>query len=162
VGDATTLEVELRRIEGGERPHGPVMAWELRDAVLSGSYIYKRSLKHRVDARNEGWFKLAPTERIPEGVLSCSYFGGLYFGHAIRDDMPLTLLAESMGTPGGPARPCAPGDVHAHGTASRAYDARFDRLLLSTITIKRDRIQRTREIRSGIGRSARWGMPVCS
>jgi hypothetical protein len=131
------------------------MAWELSDAVISGSHIYKRRLKYRIDARDEDWFSLGPTGRVSEGVLSCTYYGGLYFGHAIRDDMALNLLAESLGTP---VRSSAP--LHTHQEAylrmaqlrSEPHDrSRFNRLLVvDDAHQSRSRIRRTRELRSRI------------
>ena len=97
LGIATTMQKELERIRGGEQLHGALTAWELRDAILSGSHVYKHSLKHRVDARKESWLKWGPGDRISSGVMSCSYYGSLFFGHAIKDDIPLTLLAQQTG-----------------------------------------------------------------
>ena len=155
LGDSTTMQRERERIDGGECIHGQITAWELRDAVLSRSHIYKGLLKHRVDARSEGWFNIASARPVPEGVLSCTFYGGVYFGHSIKDDMPLTLLAESLGNP---VRSSAP--LHGHQEAylrmarlhSTPYDsARFGRLwIIDDNHQSKSRIQRTREIRSRI------------
>ena len=155
LGDSTTLQRERERVEGGECVHGQITAWELRDAVLSRSHIYKGLLKHRVDARREGWFNFASAKPVSDGVLACTFYGGVYFGHSIKDDMPLTLLAESLGNP---VRSSA--SLHAHQAAylrmarlhSTPHDsARFDRLLVIDDNHQsKSRVQRTREIRSRI------------
>jgi hypothetical protein len=153
LAQSTTMKRELQRIEGGRDTHGASMAWELTDAVISGSHIYKRRLKYRIDARDEDWFGLGSTRKVSEGVLSCTYYGGLYFGHAIRDDMPLNLLAETIGIP---VRSSAP--LHAHQEAylrmarlhADPHDrAQFDRLLvIDDAHQSQSRIRRTRELRS--------------
>lgn len=155
VGIRTTKDAELQRIMGGQQQHGTVTAWELRDATLSGAFIYQRALKHRVDGRPEQFLKSAPTIRIDEGVVSCTYFGGRYFGHSIRDDMPMTLLASSLGTP---VRTSATLFEHQRAYLRMAdlHATPFDSTIFSRLTVIDDhhqsvhRIQRTRQIRSRV------------
>ena len=146
------MQKELERIRGGEQLHGALMAWELRDAILSGSHVYKHSLKHRVDLRTESWLKRGPGDRIPSGVMSCSYFGSLFFGHAIKDDIPLTLLAEQTGQA---IRSSAQLFAHqdAYLRMVRIESRPYDSVLVDRLTIFDDhnqsasRIQRTQEVR---------------
>jgi capsular polysaccharide biosynthesis protein len=155
VGIGTSRDRELQRVRGGEQLHGAVTAWELHDAILSGAFIYKRAVKHRVDGRAEQFLKPAPQIRLDEGVMSCTFYGGKYFGHSIRDDMPLTLLAASLGTP---VRSSATLFEHqrdylqmANLQATPHDSAYFDRLtVIDDHHQSRHRIERTREIRSRI------------
>ncbi len=147
------MQKELERIRGGEQLHGALTAWELRDAILSGSHVYKHSLKHRVDVRKESWLKWGPGDRIASGVMSCSYFGSLFFGHAIKDDIPLTLLAQQTGQA---IRSSAQLFAHqdAYLRMVRLESRPYDSVLVDRLTIFDDhnqsasRIQRTREVRS--------------
>lgn len=155
VGLATTIEAQRRRVMGGEREHGTVTTWELRNATLSGGYIYKRDLKHRVDGRAQQWLKRAPTVHATEGVVCCTYFGGVFFGHSIRDDMPMTLLAGSLGTP---VRTSARLFDHQReylriaGLEATPHDNTvFDRLIvIDDHHQSLHRIERTRELRSRV------------
>jgi Glycosyltransferase 61 len=155
VGISTSLEQQRRLIKGGKREHGTVTVWELRDATLSGACVYKQALKHCVDGRSEQLLKPAPRTRITEGVMGCTLFGGRYFGHSIRDDMPLTLLAGSLGTP---VRTSATLFEHQRAYLRMAdlYATPFDSVVFDRLTIVDDhhqsllRIERTREIRSRI------------
>jgi capsular polysaccharide biosynthesis protein len=87
--------------------------------------------------------------------MSCTFCGGLYFGHSIRDDIPLNLLAESLGTP---VRSSAPLFAHQHEYQQLAnlYAQPYDRATFDQLTIVDDhnqspsRISRMREIRSRI------------
>jgi capsular polysaccharide biosynthesis protein len=153
LGIATTFQKEFERIKGGEQVHGPVSAWELHNAVLCGSHVYLGNLKHRVDTRAEAWLKAGPQERIPDGVMSCSYYGSLFFGHAVKDDIPLTLLAESVGNP---IRSSAPLFAHqeAYMRMVRLHSQPHDSILVDRLTIFDDHNQsesralRMREVRS--------------
>jgi Glycosyltransferase 61 len=155
VCEDSSRQREWGRIRGGDRLHGPVVAWELRNATISRSFAYKGPLKHRIDNRREAYFALVPEGRVAEGVMSCTFCGGLYFGHSIRDDLPLTLLAESLGTP---VRSSAPLFAHQHEylQLTNLYAQPYDGATFDQLTIVDDhhqslsRISRMREIRSRI------------
>jgi capsular polysaccharide biosynthesis protein len=154
-GPFTTLEEQMHLIAGGTRTHGPVIAYELHDATLAGSRVYCGALKHFADGRPEQLLRPYQAEHLSEGVLACSYFGNRYFGHSIRDDLPLLLLAESLGTP---IRTSAPLFAHQSqllemlGMGARPFESvRFDRLtLLDDHHMSDHRVQRYRELRRRI------------
>ena len=103
----TTPEVERRRMQGGPFDRPAVTGYEYKDAILyQGSIIAagaeKRILPYEHNAPRS---KEHPVETIDEGALAGSYLGLMYFGHWLKDDAPLSLLAEEYGTPFSPSPP---------------------------------------------------------
>lgn len=95
----TTWEVERQRIAGGRVERKAVVGYELSNAALVyGSILCKRSEK-RVIPHDRGPrpSKLSPVVDAKRGALSASYLGLLYFGHWLRDDSALELLASEYG-----------------------------------------------------------------
>lgn len=99
VGLDTTRDNELRRIKGGATEHAPTLAHEVRRAHLLDGSLYKGPWR----------WPLAPG-RVPlywrgdcvfEGsaALACTYYGGIFFGHWMRDDLSLALAAEGIDKP---------------------------------------------------------------
>lgn len=155
VGIATTKEYELDLIRGRSGRHGPVIAYELQDATIAGSCVYSGALKHRVDTRHQPLLRHYDVVDMPEGVLACTLFGSKYFGHSIRDDLPLLLLAESLGTP---VRTDAELFPHQRQTlellgmgAHPCHAARFRSLLvIDDMHMSEHRIRRMRALRERV------------
>lgn len=103
----TTPEVERRRLLGGAFDRPAVTAYEYRDAILYKGSVFaagaeKRILpfEHQAPPSTDH-----PVERFDEGALAGSYLGLMYFGHWLKDDAPLSLLAMEYGTPFSPSPP---------------------------------------------------------
>jgi hypothetical protein len=102
VMDDTTLDQEMRRIQGGEKLHGATVAYELSDVELSEGFLFKAGWKERLlttPPRARGG-----KESIAHGTLSGSFYGSLYFGHWMTDDLTLNAAAEIIGEPVIPER----------------------------------------------------------
>lgn len=98
----TTAEIEMHRIRGGEIVHDAAICWEIKDAYISGSTIYKKNYKkvHPQLAHSESAKStLAEYENDSPLALASSFQGIKYFGHWLRDDVVTYLLAEQYGLP---------------------------------------------------------------
>ncbi len=81
-------------------------AFLLRDAILFRQHVYCGL--HRGDLYSTlDWRALwhAETAEIDQGVLASSYAGARWFGHLLHDELPLQVLAESIGSPVAHSRP---------------------------------------------------------
>ena len=98
----TTLEQEMKRIQGGERLHSATIAYELSNVEWHDGFLFKAGWKDRLlTAPPE---EKAAREHIVHGTLSGTYFGSLYFGHWMTDDLSLNAAAENTGDPVIPQR----------------------------------------------------------
>lgn len=103
----TTEEIERRRLEGGPFERPPVRAWRLVDAVLYRGCIFagraeKRILPFEYQPAASSQFPLA---EFDEAALAGSYLGLQFFGHWLKDDAPLSLMASEFGAPISPTPP---------------------------------------------------------
>ena len=97
----TTPEIERRRTLGDRFDRPPVTAYRLRDvALLRTSLIGRRGRKPLTDDVETVRLKdLAGASRLREASLASSYLGLTYFGHWLKDDGPLNLLAARFAPP---------------------------------------------------------------
>lgn len=152
VGLDTTRDIELRRIRGGTTEHAPTLAHEIRQAHLLDGSLYKGPWR----------WPLAPG-RVPlywrgdcvferSAALACTYYGGIYFGHWMRDDLSLALAAEGIDQPITLQRASfrhEPGYRELLGIHTAAREAcAFDRIVVmedySQNTLKRKRYDELR------------------
>jgi hypothetical protein len=106
VGMGTTMDIEMARIEASVSKHQGTYACELRDVVLMDGALYKPRFKWGISYRDKLVGHAGLIESIDDaGVLAHSWLGSRYFGHWIRDDIPLATLATSLGKPVGIERP---------------------------------------------------------
>ncbi len=118
----TTTEIEAKRVYGGlfERP--PIMAYRYTNAFLYKGVVVARGAERRVLPYG---VPPPPSHQFPvvsirEGALAGSYLGLQYFGHWLKDDAPLSLLAEQYGQPVSPSPPTwhaahfAESHIHAY------------------------------------------------
>ncbi len=97
----TTEDVERRRTYGGEITYPAVMAYEYHDAILYNGSVFAAGAEQRIRPDNvlPPEPKNHPVIDIGDGALATSFLGLKYFGHWMKDDAPLSLLAEEYGTP---------------------------------------------------------------
>jgi len=115
VGMGTTMDIEMARIEASVSKHQGTYACELRDVVLMDGALYKPRFKWGISYRDKLVGHAGLIESIDDaGVLAHSWLGSRYFGHWIRDDMPLAMLATTLGKPVGIERPLT---AQQHGYA---------------------------------------------
>ncbi|NBW48538.1 MAG: glycosyltransferase family 61 protein [Betaproteobacteria bacterium] len=109
VGMGTTLEFELQRIQAGVSPHKGTYAYELHDVTLMDGALYKFRFKHGISYRKQLTSHTGQVEVVEDGgTLAQSWLGSRYFGHWVRDDIPLAWLAKQIGNPTGIHRPLTP------------------------------------------------------
>lgn len=99
VAIGTTMEFEIARILGGYREHRATTAYRIRSATLVDGYSYQGAMKYSVVAHPEPLWIQPEFEKIDQASLACSWCGNRYFGHWIRDDLPLSLAAEKLAQP---------------------------------------------------------------
>ncbi len=156
LGPFTTMADQRGIIAGGEVTHLPVRMHEVRRATLLDGSLYLT--RHRSALReNTARFSRQQwnIQRRSEGALCSTYFGGLYFGHWMTDDLPLTLLAGEHGTAVAvPLGPSVHRDEYQRrsGAKSQAIEAaEFDRLLVFEDRAQtRSKIGRYLQIRQGL------------
>lgn len=98
MGD-TTMEHELRRIHGGKVRHGATRVHTVTRAHLIGGNLYAGAWKEPLLETAQRFPRRAEVWSAKSGALACSLYGSIYFGHWLRDDLPLTLAAESLDIP---------------------------------------------------------------
>lgn len=98
------MEIELRRIHGGQVQHGATVVHAIDRAHLIRGSLYAGTWKHRLleKGRRVGQQEDIWTART--GALACSLYGNIYFGHWLRDDLTLRLAAECLDHPVSVAR----------------------------------------------------------
>lgn len=121
----TRPDIEKRRVFGGEFARPPVVAYRFRNAVLYQGAIFCRGRMRRILPYGIAPppSKDFPVLEIGESGLAGTYLGLRYFGHWIRDDATLSLLAGEYGGAVSPAPPARHAGVHKEDHI-RAY-ARF-------------------------------------
>lgn len=139
VGMGTTLDFELQRIQAGVSPHKGTYAYELRDVTLMDGALYKFRFKHGISYRNQLASHTGPVEVVADGgTLAQSWLGSRYFGHWVRDDIPLAWLAKQIGNPTGIHRPLTPQQM----AYAEIFEVQFNTLPqvahLSKITVLSD------------------------
>lgn len=107
----STHEIEARRVSGGSFERPPVRAFRLRNAVLSGGVVYAGRAAKAIWPEDVQRPSTADhdVDHVAEGALAGSFLGIRYFGHWLKDDAPLSLLAEQYGEPVSPT----PVSLHA-------------------------------------------------
>ncbi len=96
----TSWDVERIRVSGGKVMREAVVAYQLSNAALVYGSILCGAGERRVVPYERGLpADLSPVADFREGALSGSYLGLLYFGHWLRDDSSLELLAAEFSAP---------------------------------------------------------------
>lgn len=97
----TSLQHELKRVQGYPVDHPPTTAYLIQDARLIGSFIYKDSMKHVLAPRRENLLPKVKVEieELERVALASTYCGNVFFGHFIRDDLTLTIAVQDLAKP---------------------------------------------------------------
>ncbi|MDB9529192.1 glycosyltransferase family 61 protein [Oscillatoria sp. CS-180] len=98
-GVFTSFEKENERINGEWKEFRPTMAYRLRNVCLANGFLYKGAMKATLSPEKEKLIISADYEEIDQAFLTSTYCSNLYFGHFVYDELPATMLAESLGTP---------------------------------------------------------------
>ncbi len=96
VEEHTSLEVEMRKIRGGPVEHAATTAYELRDAELIHGTVTKGAFTLKLTPQRRRLLSPAPPRTKQPCALGSTYFGSIYFGHWLTDDLTLHLAAESL------------------------------------------------------------------
>ena len=133
MGD-TNIAYEMSRIRGGRSEHGATVAYELRDVHLIDGALYKGAMMKQLVRRPRRYMaRDVPVTTGPVALVG-TFYGSVYFGHWITDDLTLQLAAESLAPPFIADRPSyghEPGYCKLLGIDQhRLSDARFDRLIM--------------------------------
>jgi len=100
----SSREIEWRRIRGGLLEYRPTVAYQLRNAILSGGHVILPQFVRPVTT--EPWPLLgryAETE-IDPALLTATFNGSRYFGHWMMDELTRILAAPRIGQPVAPPR----------------------------------------------------------
>lgn len=96
----TTFEHELRRIKGGKVEHAATVVHTVGKARLYRGCLYAGAWnKQLLDRAARGSFRTIEPSAEKTGVLACTLYGSMYFGHWIRDDLTLAIAAETLDRP---------------------------------------------------------------
>jgi hypothetical protein len=95
-GSYSTLAGQLDIIRGGPVNHMPVIAHELRNAALVDGNLFAGAHRALLNPGSPALsWRMLEAEDLPESTLGSTFFGNLYFGHWLTEDLPLTLLASA-------------------------------------------------------------------
>ena len=97
--NGTTIENEIRIVRARRGRHGPTIAHELRDAVLSHGHVFSRKGWARLGASPVPVVARGPMEEFDSAALGSTDFGARYFGHWIVDDLPLLMAVRELAPP---------------------------------------------------------------
>jgi hypothetical protein len=91
-----THELEDAKIFGRPWTHAPTVEYQFSDVTLNNGYLYKRQAKLKLVPHREKLFRGAADKRVmlEKGFLACSFSGNCYFGPFLREDVPMSLLAD--------------------------------------------------------------------
>lgn len=131
----THRALEDRRVFGGRVERAATVAHALRDSTLLRGHLYAGAWHLPLSPRAQ---RLLPTSGVPHlddtCVLTSTFVSNRDFGHFIVDEMPLDLLAQTMGRPVRTDDPQSPHRMayrRLGGIVAEPWAAvRFDRLLV--------------------------------
>ncbi len=93
------LARQLQDFHSTTRHHLPTTAFLLEDVDAVQGYLYCRRWKQALMPAPVPIWARRPELQIAHGSLACTWYGNIYFGHWICDDVPLHLAAEQTGEP---------------------------------------------------------------
>jgi len=129
----TTIDQELKRIRGGRTDHGATTMHLLKDVDLACGRLYCDGMALKFADRPRKLLLKGEARHFRRAALACTYYGSVYFGHWMRDDLSLHLAAESIDVPVVSKRPTyhhEPGYCALLEIQQTALDwARFDELI---------------------------------
>jgi len=93
----TSFEFECKRVLGGNRDHGGTTAYNLSDVRLINGNLYKGEMRYAVSPEPETYWIGDRIEHLSHAQLASTYFGSRFFGHWMREEVPLMMLAGHFG-----------------------------------------------------------------
>ncbi len=100
VGAFSTLADQLKAIRGGPVTHRAIRAFRLKNAALLEGNLYAPGLRLPLQMRCPRFSRrMFSADALPSAALASTYFGSLFFGHWLSDDLPLALLAATFAPP---------------------------------------------------------------
>jgi hypothetical protein len=155
VGPDTSRENELRRIKGGRTEHAPTLAHEIRRAHLLRGNLYAGPWRWPLLRGRTPLYCNSECAFEKSAALACTLYGSIYFGHWMREDMPLALAAAEVAEPVIVSRAAyrhEPDYRDLLGIHSRAHAAcAFDRIVvLEDFSQNRFKRKRYGELRARI------------
>lgn len=98
-GLGASIAGEIRRMQAHRYVHQPTLAYELTNLLLCNGDIYGKRYKYGIQRTQKEWFNIQPAITIEQPVvISQTWLGAKFFGHAIFDHIPLNYLAQQLGT----------------------------------------------------------------
>lgn len=87
-------EIEQTLISGAPIDHGPTLAYEFSDIMISGAYLYKGALRGRYGACSDTLLRRSGIEwqELDRAHLVTCRVGSEHFGHFMWDNLPMELL----------------------------------------------------------------------
>jgi Glycosyltransferase 61 len=149
----STKEQEIESATRLTGRHAPTIAYHLRDVAIVDGSVYSGAMRFFVaDLKPPG--SVEPTD-LDRAALVSSYYGVKYFGHWLRDDCTLHLLANDLDIP--PVCLPGPAGLHIEGYKSLfdqpgtpTFRARVKHLTIFSDyhenSLRRQRYERLREI----------------
>jgi hypothetical protein len=99
VGADTTIAIELGRLNGGQRQHGPTIAYQIDNAVLGDGTLYFSGGYQVIRGRSSAPLLTRHRDNFEEMQLCTNYYIDRYFGHWLTDGAVLELLAAERALP---------------------------------------------------------------
>lgn len=167
VGMGTTHGFELERLKAKRVVQRGSYAYEIRDAVLLDGALYKHRFKHGISLRPNHISSAGSLQCIDEaGVLAQSWLGSKFFGHWLKDDVPLAMLASTLGKPVGVRRNLTlPQKAYEAAFGIEAIEMLPTRAFIRRITVLSDayynsgKIERWRRMRDMLAQSRKGPAP---
>ncbi len=132
--DESNMAHEIARISEVEVEHAPTLAHVIRDARLLHGCVYARRARMVLARTRPPLVGPATVHELDLGALCVSYTGNRYFGHWLKDDSTLNLLAREFAPPIATARTPwihqAGWETVLHLDAQPLATARFRELLV--------------------------------
>jgi hypothetical protein len=100
----TTVAHEIARISEVDVEHAPTLAHVIKDARLLHGCVYARRARLVLADTRPPLVGPSALEDIELGALAASYTGNRYFGHWLKDDSTLNLVAREFAPPIATAR----------------------------------------------------------
>jgi hypothetical protein len=107
----STKAQEIESVLKRSGRHAPTIAYHLRDVALVDGSVYSGTLRFFIG--NVDAVRRVETIDLDRAALVSSYYGMRYFGHWLRDDCTLHLLARELDIP--PLSLPSPTGIHVEG-----------------------------------------------
>lgn len=98
VGLGGSIEGELKRMQAHRQFHQASIAYHTSNLLACNGDIYGKRFKYGIKRKRQEWLNLQAAEVVEQPVIvSQTWLGSQFFGHFISDDIPLNLLAQTIG-----------------------------------------------------------------